>query len=664
MYIDYISLKNFRQYSNERIVFGLPKKETNFTIIQGANGAGKTNLMNAICWCLYGEELHIKAQYRGLPLVNISTLQKLQPRESCDVEVEIQMIEGDEKILFVRSQRYRKSGSGKPERIPHPSSTSKDGSRFAMMRQIRRNWVEVPDPSYVLGGLIPKSIREYFFFDGERLNEYFRGSTSQSIQEAVFKLAQVNLLERTIEHLTRVSLDYVRREKVLTPKGDEIREKLEIFRDAYDEAKAELSELQDQKNGAEEKEEECSKQLRTTSPENIAQLEEERVELESDIKDLESEIENLERDWFAFLIDYTPSIIGRKMLSKTAALIGAREEAGDIPPDFKKRFLGKLLKSGKCICGTDLLAKHKCREEVTRLLVECDEISDISEELTMLHANVEAMLERLPEFREKQLDYGKRIKKLKQDKARKIKRVEVIGERIKNSDVERIKKLEVRRNKWRQIRERLISQIAIKSSKLKGAEQEINKLNRELKEELEKVEKFSELRRCLAFCEDTLKAAKEIKDEIVEEVLRDVERRTRKEFFELIWKKATYKDVKIDANYNVSVIHKSGLESIGSLSAGERQVLALAFMAALNSVSGFNVPIIIDTPLGRISREPKENIARNLPNYLKDKQVILLVTEEEYTPEIREKLAKRVSEEYLIEFHEAENIAKVVPFGD
>jgi len=58
------------------------------------------------------------------------------------------------------------------------------------------------------------------------------------------------------------------------------------------------------------------------------------------------------------------------------------------------------------------------------------------------------------------------------------------------------------------------------------------------------------------------------------------------------------------------------------------------------------------------------NIARNLPNYLKDKQVILLVTEEEYTPEIREKLAKRVSEEYLIEFHEAENIAKVVPFGD
>ncbi len=87
-------------------------------------------------------------------------------------------------------------------------------------------------------------------------------------------------------------------------------------------------------------------------------------------------------------------------------------------------------------------------------------------------------------------------------------------------------------------------------------------------------------------------------------------------------------------------------------------------MAALNSVSGFNVPIIIDTPLGRISKEPKESIARNLPNYLKDKQVTLLVTEEEYTPEVRERLAKRVSEEYLIQFDESENVARVTIFGD
>jgi len=105
------------------------------------------------------------------------------------------------------------------------------------------------------------------------------------------------------------------------------------------------------------------------------------------------------------------------------------------------------------------------------------------------------------------------------------------------------------------------------------------------------------------------------------------------------------------------------MEGIGTLSAGERQVLALSFMAALNSVSGFDVPIIIDTPLGRISKEPKKSIARNLPKYLKGEQVTLLVTEEEYTPEVRASLSGRVGKSYVIEFKETGNgnLAEVIP---
>lgn len=87
-------------------------------------------------------------------------------------------------------------------------------------------------------------------------------------------------------------------------------------------------------------------------------------------------------------------------------------------------------------------------------------------------------------------------------------------------------------------------------------------------------------------------------------------------------------------------------------------------MAALNSVSGFNVPIIIDTPLGNISKEPKKNIASNLPNYLKGKQVTMLVTEEEYSLEVRERLRERVGREYKIKFEETSDgsQAKVIPY--
>ena len=88
-------------------------------------------------------------------------------------------------------------------------------------------------------------------------------------------------------------------------------------------------------------------------------------------------------------------------------------------------------------------------------------------------------------------------------------------------------------------------------------------------------------------------------------------------------------------------------------------------MAALNQVSGFDVPIIIDTPLGRISSKPKAEIAKNLSEYLKEKQVILLVTDEEYNSEVRKRLINRVCNEYIINFIETKkgDKAEVVEYG-
>jgi DNA sulfur modification protein DndD len=81
-------------------------------------------------------------------------------------------------------------------------------------------------------------------------------------------------------------------------------------------------------------------------------------------------------------------------------------------------------------------------------------------------------------------------------------------------------------------------------------------------------------------------------------------------------------------------------------------VLALSFLAALREVSGFDAPIIIDTPLGRISKEPKENIAELLPKFLKGSQVTMLPTDVEYSQRVREKLLAHVGKEYELKFDE------------
>ncbi len=196
-------------------------------------------------------------------------------------------------------------------------------------------------------------------------------------------------------------------------------------------------------------------------------------------------------------------------------------------------------------------------------------------------------------------------------------------------------------------------------------ERRINKLNRLFDEELKKQERHQKLRKVLAFCDKSLYALKKIKNEIMKDIRKEIEKKTKTQFLDLIWKKETYRDVKIDEDYHISVLDQYGMEGIGTLSAGERQALALSFIAALNGVSGFDVPIIIDTPLGRMSKEPKKNIASNLPNYFKGKQVSLLVTDEEYTSEVRDKLSTRVGKEYVINFKETKEggEAKVVPYG-
>ena len=56
MILKSLYLKNYRTYRGpEEIKFASGDK--NITIIQGNNEVGKTTIMTAISWCLYGREL-------------------------------------------------------------------------------------------------------------------------------------------------------------------------------------------------------------------------------------------------------------------------------------------------------------------------------------------------------------------------------------------------------------------------------------------------------------------------------------------------------------------------------------------------------------------------------------------------------------------------------
>ena len=84
-----------------------------------------------------------------------------------------------------------------------------------------------------------------------------------------------------------------------------------------------------------------------------------------------------------------------------------------------------------------------------------------------------------------------------------------------------------------------------------------------------------------------------------------------------------------------------------SLSSGIKQLAATALLWAMKEVPGHEVPVIIDTPLGRIDRENQEHMLLNYyPNLAE--QVLVLPTNAEIDERKYELIRDRIAKEYLI----------------
>jgi DNA sulfur modification protein DndD len=95
------------------------------------------------------------------------------------------------------------------------------------------------------------------------------------------------------------------------------------------------------------------------------------------------------------------------------------------------------------------------------------------------------------------------------------------------------------------------------------------------------------------------------------------------------------------------------------LSAGERQLLAVAILWALSKASGRPLPTVIDTPLGRLDGKHRENL---VSSYFPaaSHQVILLSTDTEIDENYYASLQMSLGREYSIEYDESIQASQVI----
>lgn len=153
--------------------------------------------------------------------------------------------------------------------------------------------------------------------------------------------------------------------------------------------------------------------------------------------------------------------------------------------------------------------------------------------------------------------------------------------------------------------------------------------------------------------EQSQSALAEFKQELVQLRVTQLE----KLFIDAYRKLARKEDLKFSAKIDVQTFDVNLIDNTGvilnrnSLSAGEKQIFAFAILEALGKLSGRVLPVVIDTPLGRLDSIHRDKLVRNyFPKA--SEQVILLSTDTEVDEDFYEALAPKISHAFEIEFNQ------------
>lgn len=187
MLLKTLQMVNFRQYKGETKINFSCDKDKNVTIILGDNTFGKTTLLQAFNWCLYGMVMLPNPDM----LLNLDVASSLHECGTTDVEVEITLIHSGIEYMLTRTQEYQK----------------KNGNIIGLKPQMRVSYKEkdgqtenIKDTKYetVINTILPKDLSTYFFFDTERVGTI---SNRKDLAESVKGLLGLSVLDNSIKHL-------------------------------------------------------------------------------------------------------------------------------------------------------------------------------------------------------------------------------------------------------------------------------------------------------------------------------------------------------------------------------------------------------------------------------------------------------------------------------
>lgn len=622
MYLSKIKLTNYRPYYDTQTINLGYDFNKNVNVIYAKNAIGKSSLLNAITWAFYGKELHDKKERKN-PIYNKLKRDACKIGESFQLSVHLELFDFDKNnnllhFHVTRTREYTKESND----VITPSEDKLEILDFD------NEWYDDQGKIY---SRISRLMHKYFFFNGEQLNDYF---DKKDLESTIKSISQLNVITKANKHLNTVRSDYRTEIKSLFRDSGPTIDKLEELSDKIEKAKGEKDTLSERVENLRKQIQRYDNKLE--SLEKAKKLATERKEKIANKKEIQEELDEIQSQYTKCIMELYCIVQLFDILYEIASIdIELSGEDSKLDDDILRKVYNYILDNNICLCGADLNKNPKHKSEIKKKLEDLDDIENQSEEYTTDFSSAIDDIKKV--LRSIEVKYGNANNlrssiSIKQGQIDEIdKRLEEISQNLTSDDLGDINQIESNRTKTVSKCKEKSSELETLIGDIKIYENEEKSLNEKLDEILENNEKSEYSKIQKKFCEDAIDIVKDLDVELKKDILKQVISLINNQFASNKFSDDKFEDVEIDEHYNV-ILHDFLNDEIapGDLSGGEERILALSFIIALNSISGFDLPLFIDAPFSTLDNENKTKFMKNLPEFTKNKQVIFLFIGDNY----------------------------------
>jgi DNA sulfur modification protein DndD len=649
MKLNYLQLCNFRQFYGKTPQIKFASGARNTTVIYGNNGAGKTSILNAFTWVLYEK---FTAAF-ALPelLINQRSLVEAPPEKAVECWVELQF-ERDRQIYQLKRKCYA------TRNIQQQISYTQANLFMLVAGDDGRWYPPLESPEDIINRILPASLHQYFFFDGERIDGFFRQNHNSTIAEDTKELLGVKVLDRGIEHLKKAKRSL---QEELAELGDaqtkqllreqiNIEQDLEAIKKLIIKISREVAELEQHKAN-------LSRQLLEISGANEIQklklkLVKQQKLIKQNLLQSKKELKKLlsQDSYVVFLPE-----IGDRFLD----LLQTLRDRGQLSSGLKQEFIQQLLDRQHCLCGETLIPETAAYNSVKSWL-EKAELKNIEESAIRLETQVNTIKSQSNNFWQ-QLDRQQtEIKQQYLELNRLEAETEQANKQLNNYPNRDSQQLQQNIETIEEKIKSLVLEQGENQQQQSDRTKQLEQLNQQIArhQQTENKQKLAQTR--IAVTEEAIARLHEVRTRLEQRFRLALEQKVQ-EIFSFI--SFTPYIPQLSSDYKLTLRENtSGIATPVAASTGENQILSLSFIGGIidrvrqwsegNSLLGYDsstFPIVMDSPFGSLDQIYRRQVAKAIPQLAN--QLIILVTKTQWQGEVEESTKSLIGQEYVLTYY-------------